>query len=151
MWYSKHWRIGSIDHDMRLSRITSVRILRCLDHKRLQSLGRVVLGVIRMFQLSQIEGPKFGWFRNKPIFSCTDQCKCYCFHISASLFLFFDWSAFVLRPLRDNHYFLFHISKSDVRWRKRPRIRPCLRVSSRRLRSALLCRMNSGADRRTHD
>jgi hypothetical protein len=44
-----------------------------------------------MFQLSQIEGPKFGRFRNKPLLRSTDQCKCYCFHIIAH-FISFLWT-----------------------------------------------------------
>src|SRR6202171_1234123 len=59
-----------------------------LDHKRLlptkRSAKRVVLGVIRMSQRSQIERLKFGRLRNKRLFTRTDQCEYYCFHICCS-------------------------------------------------------------------
>ena len=65
-----------------------------------------------MSQRSQIEWLKFSRLRNKPLITCTDQCEYYCFHILRSFF--FRLTPSVVGPLRDNHHFLFPITKSDV-------------------------------------
>jgi hypothetical protein len=70
-----------------------------------------------MSQRSQIEWLKFGRLRNKRLMlrvpvTCTDQCEYYCFHILRSFF--FRLTPSVVGPLRDNHHFLFPITKSDV-------------------------------------
>src|ERR1700726_3105776 len=72
-----------------------------------------------MSQRSQIEWLKFGRLRNERLFTRTDQCEYYCFHIFCS-FLSLRSTPSVVRPLRDNYHFLFPITKSDVviSWRK---------------------------------
>src|SRR5258705_760462 len=84
-----------------------------------RSARRVVLGVIRMSQRSQIEWLKFGRLKNERLFTRTDQCEYYCFHIFCS-FLSLRSTPSVVRPLRDNYHFLLPITKSDVviSWRK---------------------------------
>ena len=66
----------------------------------------MVLGVIRMSERLQIEGPKLGRLRNKRCFTSADQCECYYFHI-------FAWMIRRLAPI-DNCYFLWPITKADV-------------------------------------
>src|ERR1700726_1440881 len=84
-----------------------------LDHKRLlpikRSARRVVLGVIRMSQRSQVEWLKFGRLRNERLFMRIDQCEYYCFHIFCS-FLFLQTTASVVPRLRDNYQSLFPIT-----------------------------------------
>ena len=67
--------------------------LRCVGHKRLlpirRSARRVVRGVIRISQRSQINWLKFGRLRNKRLITCTDQCEYYCFHMFCSFFTIF--------------------------------------------------------------
>src|ERR1700737_424492 len=66
-----------------------------------------------MSQRSQIEWLKFSRLRNKPLITCIDQCEYYCFHIFCSFFVF-RFPVSLVRPLPDNHPFLFPIRKSDV-------------------------------------
>src|ERR1700676_524379 len=66
-----------------------------------------------MSQRSQIEWLKFGRLRNDRLFTRTDQCEYFCFHIFCS-FLSLRSTPSVVRPLRDNYHFLFPITKADV-------------------------------------
>src|SRR5260370_33120984 len=66
-----------------------------------------------MSQRSQIEWLKFGRLRIELLFTRSDQCEYYCFHIFCS-FLSLRAAPSVVRPLRDNYHFLFPITKSDV-------------------------------------
>src|SRR5271157_6634056 len=75
-----------------------------------------------MSQRSQIEWLKFGRLRNERLFTRTDQCEYYCFHIFCS-FLSLRSTPSVVRPLRDNYHFLFPITKADV-WNKLEKVWP---------------------------
>jgi hypothetical protein len=68
-----------------------------------------------MSERLQIEGPKFGCFRDKRLLPFTDQCECYCFHIFSSFFIKFLSPDIIRRVvLIDNFYFLCPITKADV-------------------------------------